>query len=177
VRKQKTNPAQPDVLVGRECAENSNSRRAHRDALPPRQTSFDNRKCIKAGTTIPASLPQPCWIESEKRAPELFAFKNKLVNVRTGETLDPTPRLWITDAVPFDYDPDAQCPRWEQFLEEAHPNDKDAQNCIEEQLGYGMTYDMQFEKIAVWIGLPRAGKSTLLHVQKMLIGTRALLTS
>jgi putative DNA primase/helicase len=103
----------------------------------------------------------------------LFAFKNKLVNVRSGETLDPTPRLWITDTVNFDYDPSAQCPRWVQFLEEAHPKDEDAQNCLEEQLGLGMTYDMQFEKIAVWIGLPRAGKSTLLYVESRLAGKRA----
>jgi putative DNA primase/helicase len=130
-------------------------------------------KCIKAGTTIRANLPQPCWIESEKPAPELFAFKNKLVNVRTGETLDPTPELWITDAVHFNFDPDAECPRWKKFLKEIHPNDPDAQNCIEEQLGYGMTYDMQFEKIAVWIGKSRAGKSTLLHVQRGLIGKRS----
>jgi putative DNA primase/helicase len=100
----------------------------------------------------------------------LFAFKNGLVNVRTGERIDPTPRLWITDAGNFDYDPDAKCPRWEQFLEEAHPNDLEAQNCLEEQLGLGMTYDMQFEKIALWIGKARAGKSTILHVQEKLIG-------
>jgi putative DNA primase/helicase len=130
-------------------------------------------KCIKAGVTIPASLPQPCWIKSEEYAPELFAFKNKLVNVRSGEEMDPTPRLWVTDTINFNYDPDAKCPRWKQFLEEIHPNDPDAQNCIEEQLGYGMTYDMHFEKIAVWIGLPRAGKSTLLYVMSRLVGNRA----
>jgi putative DNA primase/helicase len=133
----------------------------------------DIMKCIKAGTTIKANLPQPCWIDTEKTAPELFAFKNKLMNVRTGETFNPTPRLWITDAVDFNYEENAECPRWEKFLKEIHPNDPDAQNCIEEQLGYGMTYDMQFEKIALWVGKPRAGKSTLLHIQKKLTGVRA----
>jgi hypothetical protein len=130
-------------------------------------------KCIKAGVTLPAKLPQPCWIKSEEYAPELLAFKNKLVNVRTGETLDPTPKLWITDALDFNYDPDAKCPRWEQFLEEAHSKDIEAQNCIEEQLGLGMTYDMHFEKIAAWGGKSRAGKSTVLHVQRGLCGKRA----
>jgi putative DNA primase/helicase len=130
-------------------------------------------KCIKAGTTIPAKLPQPCWIGTEKRATELFAFKNRLVNVYTGETLAPTPLLWITDAVNFNYDPSAECPRWKQFLEEIHPNDPDAQNCLEEQLGYGMTYDMQFEKIFTLIGKSRAGKSTLIHVLRGLVGARS----
>src|SRR6516164_2381933 len=130
-------------------------------------------KCIKAGTTIPASLPQPCWIETEEPAPELFAFKNCLLNVRTGERIDPTPRLWITDAGDYNYEPSAECPRWEQFLKEIHPNDLDAQNCLEEQLGLGMTYDMQFEKVALWIGKARAGKSTILHIQEKLIGSRA----
>jgi putative DNA primase/helicase len=133
----------------------------------------DIMKCIKAGTTIPAKLPQPCWIDTETPAPELFAFKNKLINVRTGETFDPTPRLWITDAVDFNYDENAECPRWERFLKEIQPDDPDAQNCIEEQLGYGMTYDMHFDKIAAWFGKPRAGKSTLLHIQEKLIGSRA----
>lgn len=130
-------------------------------------------KCIKAGTTIPAKLPQPCWIETETPAPELFAFKNKLMNIRTRETFDPTPRLWITDAVDFNYDENAECPRWERFLKEIHPDDTDAQNCLEEQLGYGMTYDMHLEKIATWIGKPRSGKSTLLHIQEKLIGKSA----
>jgi putative DNA primase/helicase len=130
-------------------------------------------KCIKAGTTILASLPQPSWIDTQQTVPELFAFKNKIVNVRTGEEFDPTPRLWITDAVNFDYDPPAKCPRWDQFLREIHPNDQEAQDCIEEQLGYGMTYDMQFDKIAVWFGKPRAGKTTLVHIQKELSGRRA----
>jgi hypothetical protein len=98
-------------------------------------------KCIEAGTTIPAKLPQPCWIETEKPAPELFAFKNRLVDIYTGKDFAPTPRLWITDAVTFNYEPSAECPRWEQFLREIHPNDPDAQNCLEEELGYGMTYD------------------------------------
>jgi len=130
-------------------------------------------KCIKAGTTVRANLPQPCWIETEEPSPELFAFKNCLIDVRTGERIDPTPRLWITDAGDYNYEPDAGCPRWEQFLEEIHPNDLQAQNCLEEQLGLGMTYDMQFEKIALWIGKARAGKSTILHVQEKLIGPRA----
>ena len=85
--------------------------------------------------------------------------------------------LVLHDGVNFDYDPSAKCPTWEKFLLDLFPDGEEARDMIEEQLGYGMTYDMQFEKIAVWIGLPRAGKSTLLHVQKMLIGTRALLTS
>jgi putative DNA primase/helicase len=130
-------------------------------------------KCVKAGTTLPASLAQPCWIDTEVRAPELFAFKNCLINVRTGERIDPTPRLWITDSVDFNYDPDAQCPRWKQFLEEAHPNDPDAQNCLEDELGYGMTYDMQFEKVMALIGKSRAGKSTIVHVLKGLVGARS----
>jgi putative DNA primase/helicase len=133
----------------------------------------DIMKCIKAGTTIPAKLRQPCWIDTEKPAPELFAFKNKLLDVRTGETLDPTPLLWITDAVDFNYDETAKCPRWELFLKEIHPDDLDAQNCLEEQLGYGMTYDMHFEKIALWIGKRRAGKSTLLYIQRKLTGVRS----
>jgi putative DNA primase/helicase len=94
------------------------------------------------------------------KAENLLVFRNWLVCVTTGKTYPLTPRLWIQDAVDFDYDPEARCPRWEKFLEEIFPGDQASQDCIEEQLGYGMTNETRFEKGALWIGVRRSGKST-----------------
>ena len=130
---------------------------------------------LRTNVGLDDRITPPTWLD-ERASPkpeELLAFRNCLVDVTTGKTYPHEPWLWMHDGVDFNYDPAAQCPRWEQFLEEIHPNDPQAQDCIEEQLGYGMTYDMHLEKIAVWIGKPRAGKSTLLHVQKGLVGKRA----
>jgi putative DNA primase/helicase len=130
-------------------------------------------QCVKAITTLSAQVRQPYWLHRNESAPNLIAFKNCLVDVQTGEAIASTPRLWITDAVDFEFDPSAQCARWVQFLQEIHPDDPAAQACIEEHLGYGMTYDMRFEKGALWIGEKHSGKTTILEIQRKLVGDRA----
>jgi putative DNA primase/helicase len=76
----------------------------------------------------------------------------------------------VQGGVTFAYDPEAKCPRWEQFLEEVFPDDDEAQDCVEEQLGYGMTEDYSIHKGAMWIGERRSGKGTLAWVQRQLVG-------
>jgi putative DNA primase/helicase len=114
----------------------------------------------------------PRWLD-ERPSPlpaELLAFRNCLVDVTTGKTYPHDPRLWLHDGVGFDYDPRAECPWWEWFLKEAFPADEEARDCIEEQLGYGMTTDNQFEKAALWIGPPRSGRGTIAAIEELLVG-------
>jgi phage/plasmid-associated DNA primase len=51
-----------------------------------------------------------------------MAFRNAIVDLRSGEVVEPTPDLWIHAAVDIDWDPEAQCPRWERFLKEVFPS-------------------------------------------------------
>jgi putative DNA primase/helicase len=92
------------------------------------------------------------------------------VDVETGKTYPHEPWLWMHDGVDFNYDPEARCPCWESFLRELFPKDEEARNLIEEQLGYGMTLDNQFEKAALWIGPPRSGRGTIAYIQELLVG-------
>jgi putative DNA primase/helicase len=114
----------------------------------------------------------PRWLDRRAApAPEgLLAFRNCLVDVTTGKTYHHEPWLWIHDGVDFEYDAKARCPRWERFLHELFPHDEEAREMIEEQLGYGMTTDNQFEKAALWIGPPRSGRGTLAYIQELLVG-------
>jgi D5-like protein len=129
-------------------------------------------KCLKAGLVSGLTQAQ-CWLDTKKPAPSVIAFRNYLVDYVSGEVSALSPRLWITDGVNFDFDRHARCPRWEQFLEEVFPGDAESQMAIEEQLGYGMTTDMRFEKGALWIGKKRSGKSTIAFVLKSLVGERS----
>ena len=67
---------------------------------------------------------QPMWFETGKRASNVLAFRNTLINVLTGEPLKLTPRLWIHSAVDYDWDPEAKCPEWERFLAEVFPDER-----------------------------------------------------
>lgn len=127
---------------------------------------------LKSSVGLDDKITPPRWLdERTSPTPEgLLAFHNCLVDVTTGKTYPHEPRLWIHDGVDFDYDPKARCPRWERFLAELFPKDDEARETIEEQLGYGMTIDNQFEKAALWIGAPRSGRGTLAHIQELLVG-------
>lgn len=114
----------------------------------------------------------PRWLDGRPapRAEGLLAFRNVLVDVTTGKTYPHEPWLWMHDGVDFDYDPRARCPQWEKFLLELFPRDEEAREMIEEELGYGMTIDNQFEKAALWVGPPRSGRGTLARIQELLVG-------
>jgi putative DNA primase/helicase len=129
-------------------------------------------KCLKAGLAVGPG-PTQCWLDTGTVAPTLIAFKNCLVDYETGEVLPLTPRLWITDGLDFDFAPEAECPRWDRFREEVFPGDGESQECLEEELGYGMTNENKFEKGALWIGKKRSGKSTCAWVQKKLVDDRS----
>jgi putative DNA primase/helicase len=131
-------------------------------------------KCLKACAAIDDRDAPPRWLDQRSSPPaeNLLVFNNCLVDAETGEIAELTPQLWAHDGVDFDFAPDARCPRWERFLEEVFPGDGESQLTIEEQLGYGMTYDTRFEKGALWVGQKRSGKSTLAWVQERLVGER-----
>jgi putative DNA primase/helicase len=58
--------------------------------------------------------------------------QNGLLNVRTRKLLGHTTRFWSPNVLEFGYDPKAKAPRFEQFLEEIFPGDKEAQQGLVE---------------------------------------------
>ena len=116
------------------------------------------------------------WLETGERATNVLVFGNVLVNVLTGKPLPLTPGLWVHNALGFDWKPEAKCPRWERFLEEIFPRDKESADCVEELLGYCMTDETKFQKGACLIGKPRSGKGTVVWVLEQLVSSAAYIS-
>ena len=98
-----------------------------------------------------------------------------------GETDGRTPRLYgltseyfCTTMLPFDYQPEADCPLWEQTLSEILERDGEGDRRIEllqEFVGWAMIPNgINFEKFLVMVGEGSNGKSTLLNVIIELLG-------
>ncbi|WP_406503931.1 phage/plasmid primase, P4 family [Streptomyces sp. NBC_01602] len=104
---------------------------------------------------------------------DLLAVPNGVVNLRTGELLDGDPDQRITRAATVPYDPDAECPRWERFIEEIFPNDPDMPAYIQRLLGYGITGRTSEQCFAVLYGAGSNGKSVLLTVLRKILGEHA----
>lgn len=71
--------------------------------------------------------------------------------------------------LPYCYDPQAECPRWLQFLDEVLP-EKESQILLGEYIGYCFTQNLRLEKMAVFYGGGANGKSVCLDVIKRLLG-------
>jgi putative DNA primase/helicase len=98
---------------------------------------------LKSSVQLLPKYQPPMWLDTGRRACDLLAFRNGLVNVLTGQRLAPTPRLWIHGAADYEWDP----------------------------IGYCMTEDTRFQKGALFIGKPRSGKGTVAWVLEQLVGS------
>lgn len=82
--------------------------------------------------------------------------------------------FWTTQ-IPIEYDPGAEAPRFEQFLDEVFDGDSDSQQkklVVEEALGYTLLPSCHLEKFFLLVGKGANGKSVLLAVVAALVGSR-----
>jgi putative DNA primase/helicase len=139
---------------------------------------------LKGAVFLADDAAPPLWLERETakdkgivrvRAPalEMVAFRNKLVNIETGEVFGPTPKFWNHHALDFDYEPEAKCPTWDWYLKESLAGNGEAQEFLEEWGGYCMTWETKYQKAVLLYGRPRAGKGTYLIVLEWMVGPGA----
>ncbi len=75
--------------------------------------------------------------------------------------------------IPVAYDPQAQCPRFHQFLDEIFKGDPDAVAkglIVVEMLGYSLLSTCRYERFMLLIGGGANGKTVLLKVAEALVG-------
>ena len=120
-------------------------------------------------------LPEPqVWIEEREGdypAHEIIAFRNGFLHHPTRTMFPSTDRLFVTNALDFDYQPGAHQPtEWLQFLASLWPDDPESIQALSEMFGYLLTDDTSQQKMFMLIGPPRCGKGTILRVLEALVG-------
>lgn len=85
-----------------------------------------------------------------------------------------TPSVFNLAALPFEYDPDAECPQWESFLMDIFEHDPAAALALQEWFGYFLVGDPGWLQKMFWlIGPKRSGKGTILDIANRLMGSAA----
>lgn len=105
--------------------------------------------------------------------PDLLAAANGVIDLRTGEISAGSPSQRISKAVNVEYDPAAECPRWERFIAEIFAHDPELPGYIQRLLGYGLTGHTREQCFAVFYGEGSNGKSVLLTALRELLGDHA----
>jgi putative DNA primase/helicase len=140
-----------------------------------RSVVADILDALAARVQLDARVAAPAWLDEKPAdldASDILACRNVLLHLLTESRLLHTPSLFTVNAVDFDYDPEAACPRWRAFLEEVLPADAEAVDQLQQMAGYLLTPDTRQQKAFLLLGPPRSGKGTIGRVLKALIGAR-----
>lgn len=101
----------------------------------------------------------------------LLSVTNGVIDLRSGMLYDHRPELHMTQLVDIVYDPEAQAPRWEKFLEEVMPEMSDMPPFLQRLVGYGITGETSEHAMAIHYGRGSNGKSIFLDTLRSLFGS------
>lgn len=142
---------------------------AERTALIKWALQSESQHTISSSLALAESEPNvPVLTEQFDSDIYLLNVNNGTLNLRTGEFRDHKREDLLTKIAPVDYDPNAKCPRWEQFLREVM--DEETIPFLQRAVGYSLTGFTGEHCFFLLHGLGRNGKSTFLKVLQYVLG-------
>lgn len=107
----------------------------------------------------------------------LLNVKNGTLDLKTGELLPHRREDLITKMCPVEYDPDAKCERWNEFLNKIMDGKQELISFLQRAVGYSLTGSTVEQCLFIAYGSGANGKSTFLDTIQELLGEYAKSTS
>lgn len=111
--------------------------------------------------------------------PWLLNCDNGTIDLQTGELLKHSPENYLTKLAPVEYNPAAECPRFDQFLQEIFPKadgsgaDDELIRFVQKVAGYALTGVTNEQILCIAHGGGGNGKGTLLDLWAEIMGDYA----
>ena len=128
----------------------------------------------------------PCWLDKNHKAIDprhVLVFPNGYLDINK-YTVDgdfelekPTPHFFSLACYPYDFNPNATCILWQEFLQEIFADDPLKITLLQEWFGYNLIPDNSQEKFLMLLGPTRAGKGTILDVLTYILGENQVLAT
>ena len=101
-----------------------------------------------------------------------MTLQNGLYDLSKYKLISHDAGIFTTNLLPYDYDPDADCPRWLQYLDEVFLSDSDAATIlfVQEAVGYAFHKSIPKAVLFFLIGDGGNGKSVFIDVISSLCG-------
>ena len=101
----------------------------------------------------------------------LFNCENGTLDLNTMSFRPHNPGDFITKISPVTYDPEATCPRWDQFVDEVMQGRSSVSRYLQKAVGYSLTGDTSLECLFIMYGpTTRNGKTTTIETILRLMG-------
>jgi len=122
---------------------------------------------------VPQTSP-PVWLpafaQNKPVAEKLVSMKNGLFHLEQEILLPHSLGFFNQHSLPFEYDPQAECPQWRAFLSDIWEGDQETIECLQEIFGYILSGDTMQQKFFNIIGPKRSGKGSINRVLVDLLG-------
>lgn len=108
--------------------------------------------------------------EEEDSNPNILNFKNSLVDISTYMLHPHTPLYLSTSQIPVDFNKDATCSQWVNFVNDIMDNDEDQVKLLQQIAGYCLTGSTALAKAFVLFGSGANGKSLFTRMIAKIVG-------
>ncbi|MBT3198191.1 MAG: hypothetical protein HN344_10720, partial [Gammaproteobacteria bacterium] len=108
--------------------------------------------------------------EALDRMSHLLGTPSGVVDLRKGALVESTPDQWITMQTAVGFDPEATCPRWEQFISEIMGGDQLMMDFLKVLFGSMLIGGNKEQILVILHGIGSNGKSVLIEVIKWIMG-------
>jgi len=117
-------------------------------------------------------------IKSEELDPNpwLLNVKNGTIDMKTGEFREHRQEDMITKIANVEYDPEADCPLWKQFMREIMNYKADIIGFVQTAAGWALSGDISEQTMFILFGSGANGKTTFLNTIMYLLGDYATAT-
>ncbi len=122
---------------------------------------------INLATSIPSLVVKASQLDAD---PMLLSVANGVLDLRTGQLRLAKPEDLITKQSPVQFDPNAQCPRFESFVRDAMNGNEELIAYLQRVMGYCLTGLTDEQCLFFFYGGGANGKSTFLNVLKDVLG-------
>jgi len=99
-----------------------------------------------------------------------LTMQNGLYDLIEHQLIPHTPDIFTTNLLPYEYDPNAQCPRFKQYLNEVFLSDKDMIKVVQESIGYAFHKAIPKPALFFLVGNGSNGKSVFIDILSYLCG-------
>lgn len=148
--------------------------RSAADALYAHAKKSESKPRLEAMVALAAKLEGvPVRAADLDREPMYLNCLNGTVDLRTGKLRPHAREDLITKLAPVEYDPQAQCPRWNQFLDEIFQGNADIKDFVQRMAGYLLTGDTSEQTVFILTGKGCNGKTTFVETLRAVLGDYA----